>query len=185
MGDGDEALGPLPKGLPLQVGDAVLGDDVVHIVPGGRYRRAMGEEGHDAGHLAAGSGGGHGDDRLAARAHAGAAHEIHLAAHPAELPEPDGLGAHLAHEVHFDAGVDGNHLVVLHDHHGVVHVIHRVELHQRVVVHEIVEPLAAHEEGGPISSISSNNNKQTTATATATTTRRRDSTHLQKTRRQR
>src|SRR5450756_1783772 len=65
VGDLDERLGALAQAHAAQVGDAVLGDDVVDVGAHGRHCRAGAEGGDDARH--------------------GAAHEIDLAADAGEL----------------------------------------------------------------------------------------------------
>src|SRR5208283_2889141 len=50
MSNLDERLGPLADGAPVQVGDAVFGDHVVHIAAGGEHARAMRQARHNARH---------------------------------------------------------------------------------------------------------------------------------------
>src|SRR5674476_309305 len=74
-----EAAGAVNGGrLLAQVGDAVLGDDVVDVGAHGRHCRAGAEGGDDARH--------------------GATHEIDLAADAGELGRAHRVGYHLAHE---------------------------------------------------------------------------------------
>ena len=80
--------------------------------------------------------------------HRRAADIIYLAADTGELTGTDGFCIDLPHQVHLNCGVDGNHVVIAGNHIGMVGVIHGIELHIRVVVHEIIESLGAHHHGG-------------------------------------
>ena len=65
MGDLDQRERPLADRLPEQIGDAILGDDVVHVRPRNAYAVAGLEQGLDP--RGAGlRGGGEADDGLAA-----------------------------------------------------------------------------------------------------------------------
>ena len=88
------------------------------------------------------------DDGLPALGPACPADKIDLAADAAELVAPDHLGVDLAHEVHLQRRVDGDHLVVLADDEGVVGVITGMHHHVGVAVDEVVELAGPHEEGG-------------------------------------
>ena len=79
VGDLDEGPGPLAKGPPPELGDAVLGDHVVGLEPGEGHRPAGVKLLHDAGGLAAHGGGGHGDDGLAPLGEGGPPDEVHKA----------------------------------------------------------------------------------------------------------
>jgi len=70
-----------------------------------------------------------------------------LAADAAELVAADHLGVDLAHEVHLQGRVDGNHVLVLADDGRIVGIVHGLHEHVGVVVDEIVELARAHEEG--------------------------------------
>ena len=63
---------------------------------------------HDARHRATLRRGREGDDRLASLSQGSATHEVHLPAHAAVDAVLDRVGAHLAGEVDFQGGVDGN-----------------------------------------------------------------------------
>ena len=147
VGDADEVLGAVLEGASFEACDAVFGADVVDVVARGADGGAFGEEGLDARDFAAGGGAGHGDDGLALAGERGAADEVHLAADAAVLADADGLAGHLPLQVHLEAGVDGDHAVVLRDDEGVVDVVDRVKLHVGVLVDEVVELACAHDEG--------------------------------------
>ena len=69
----------------------------------------------------------------------GAADEVHLAADARVEQRAQRVGADLAGQVDLDGRVDGDHALVLGDDEGVVGVVGRVELDDRVVVDEVVE----------------------------------------------
>ena len=148
MGDGDELPGPAGQGLAPQMGHAVFGDDVVHVVLAGGDHRAGGQDGLDLADGAVLGGGGEGDEALAALGLAGAADVVHLAAGAGHVPGAHALRADLAPQVHLQGGVDGDHVVVAADDVGVVHIVHRQDGDAGVVVDIIIDPLGAEGEGG-------------------------------------
>ena len=74
----------------------------------------------------------------------GSPDEVHLAADPRVEELAQRVRADLAGEVDLERRVDGDHAVVLGDDEGVVRVLGRVELDDRVVVDEVVERFRAH-----------------------------------------
>ena len=148
VGDGDQRQRPFLHALAVQVGDAVLGDDVVHVAARGDHAGAGREARHDARDRAVLGRRGQGDDRLAARRAGRAAVEVDLPADAGVESRAERVGADLAGEVDLQRGVDRHHLVLLADDERVVDVLGRVEGEQRVVVDVVVEPLGAHAEAG-------------------------------------
>ena len=143
MSDGDERFGSLPQALPVEIGDAVLGHHVVNVGPAGYDSRACVEHGRDARNCSVFRGGLEGDDRLAAFRAGCAANEIDLPAEAAVGPRADGVGAHLAGEIHLNGGVDGHHAVVARDGERIVRVAGGPHLEDRVVVHELEQAARA------------------------------------------
>src|SRR5687767_12101379 len=143
--DGDERARALAQVLAVEVGDAVLGDDVVDVRARGDDARALLEVGDDA-RLAARGRRGERDDGLAALGERRAADEVHLAADARELPRADGVGADLTRQVNLDGRVDGRHLRVAADDRRVVDVGDVEHRHLRVIVHEVIKPARAEDE---------------------------------------
>ena len=110
--DGGKLHRPFADVLAVQVGDAVLRDDVVDVAPDQRDAGALIEHGHDPRYLVVPRRGGEGQDRACRRAQDGAAHEVRLPADPAveRLPERHGRG--LAGQVDLERGVDGGHVSI-------------------------------------------------------------------------
>ena len=147
VGDGDEGHGPFLNALAVQIGDAVLGDHVVHGSPGGHHARARLERRHDARDLAFLGGRGQGDDGAPAGGAPGALVEVRLPTDARVESGAQRVGAHLAGEIDLQRRVDGHHLVLLPDDERVVDVLRRVEGEHRVVVHVVVQLLGTHGEG--------------------------------------
>lgn len=118
MCDADEGLGTLGAGQPLQADHALLGDDVIHVVPGGGDAGALREDGLDLGDGVVLGRGLEGQEGLAPLGRRGSTDEVHLSAGPAEVLRPDGLRADLTEQVDLHAGVDGDDVVVLRDDEG-------------------------------------------------------------------
>ena len=118
---------------------------------GHRHDRALGQHGGDAGFDSAcflvRVGGVAADEGHAALGHVGAGREVELSARAADVPRAGGLGRNLPEEVDLDAGVDGNHVVMLAHDVGGVGVGHRVGRQRGVHVDPVVEELAACGEG--------------------------------------
>jgi len=79
------------------------------------------------------SGGGHGDDRLSTVGAACTAHEIHLSAGAAELEMADHLGIDLSAQIDLQGGVDGDHVVMLADDAGIIHVVNGMHFDSRML----------------------------------------------------
>ena len=139
---------PLVDTLALEFGDAVFGDHEVDIAARGGDPGPFAEVGDDAGNLSTLGGGGHRHDGKAAFRHGAAAQEIHLVADPAVKHVPHGIGAHLPGEIDLEGRTDRDQVVVARDHQGVVDEIRCPEVEGGVVVHEVVEPLGPHAQGG-------------------------------------
>ena len=92
---------------------------------------------HDLGGPAP-DGGGHGHDGTAVFAHGCAPDKVHLPAYAGDLAQAHAFGGHLPHEIHLYTGIDAHHVVVLRDDHGVIHMLHRVYLHLRIVVDKVI-----------------------------------------------
>ena len=147
MRDLDELSGALAQGLALQLGNAVLGHHIVHIVAAGGHGRALINERNDLRDGALGGGAGHGHNGAPAPAHIGAADKVYLPAHAADLPQTHAGGNHLAHQVHLHAGIDGNKVIVLADDTGIIDIVHRHHGHLGVVIHIVIQAAGAHQEG--------------------------------------
>uniref|UniRef100_A0A6B0V867 Putative secreted protein n=1 Tax=Ixodes ricinus TaxID=34613 RepID=A0A6B0V867_IXORI len=147
VGNVDEGVSALPDALAEERGDAILGDDVVRVRPGGDHAGALLDVGAD---LADALGGhrGHGQDglALAVLADGRAPQEVHLAPETRVDSWSNGVGHHLATDVHLNAGVDGRHLGVFADYLRVVDIANVQHHETRVAVHEIEEPLGADAE---------------------------------------
>ena len=146
VGDGDQRHGPLADVLPVEVGDAELGDDVVDVAAVQGHPGPLLDERHDARDLALLGGRLQREDGGAALGEDGAAHEVGLPADPAVEGRPDRFRRGLSGEVDLHGGVDGHHLLVGRDDQRVVGVVDAAELDGRVVVDEVVGRLVSHAE---------------------------------------
>ena len=59
--------------------------------------------------------------------------KVHLTAYGAKLVQPHGVCDHLPQQVHLQAGVNGDHIVVLGDHRRIVYIIDGVHLYGWIV----------------------------------------------------
>ena len=150
IGHVDQRPGPLPDGLPVEVGDPVLGDNIVDVAARRDHPGARLEHGHDLAHwlTADGGGAGEGDDGLAALGTAGAVDKVDLPAHATVKPRADRIGAHLAGQINLDGRVDRDHAVILRDAEGIVDILRGVQLDHRVVMDEVIKPPGPHHETG-------------------------------------
>src|ERR1035437_307263 len=137
----DERFDTLAQGLAVQVGDAVLGDDVVDVAARGDHAGAGLELRNDARDRTVPGGGRQGDNRQPTLGAGGAAQKIPLPADAAVGSAAHGVRADLPGEVHFDGRVDGHHAVVLGDHERVVAIGGGVELEDGVIVDKIEQCL--------------------------------------------
>ena len=137
MGDLNERASPLTQSLTRQMRDAVLRDHIIYVVAGGGDGAALIQYRDDFGSFAL-NGGGHCHNRAAVFAHGRAADKVHLSAHTGDLLQPDALLGDLPHQIDLHSGVDAYHVVILRDDHGVIHMLHRVYLHLRIVVDKVI-----------------------------------------------
>src|SRR5271157_2998632 len=88
VGYANQRLGPLGRGLPLQIDDAVLGHDIHHVRPWSRDDVAVREVHDDAAPavVALLVSRGQADERFAALRSIGAADELQLAARAGQMP---------------------------------------------------------------------------------------------------
>ena len=141
MCDGDKLLCSLTEASAAQVGDAVLGDNVVNIVLTCGADCARSEDGLDLAYRAALCGGGEGDEALAALGLACASDIVDLAARAGHMLGTDRLCADLAEEVDLESRIDGDHIVILADDGRVVYIVNRQHLDAGVIVYVIVNTL--------------------------------------------
>ena len=87
-----------------------------------------------------------GDDGLSVFSHGGSTYEIHLSAETAVDVWPNGIGADLPGQINLDSGIHRNHLFVLRDDQGIICVIRRMQLKNRIVVHVVVQVFSAEDE---------------------------------------
>ena len=103
MGDGNQALGPLPSGLALGVELAVLRHYIVEVGAGGGDHGPLQQRGPDTGlQLAAffvHVGGGAADEALSALGQVSAQNEVKLSACTADVLDSCGLCIYLTEEV--------------------------------------------------------------------------------------
>jgi len=71
---------------------------------------------------------------------------IELTACAAELASAKALGANLSEHIHLDGGVDTDHLVILGDHVGIIHVTSPHQQYIRTLIHKIIEGLRSDRE---------------------------------------
>jgi hypothetical protein len=109
---------------------------------------ALAEVGHDARCRPAQGRGGQGDDGLAAAQLGRAAVKVRLTADTREELRADGIGAHLAGQIHFQGRVHSHHFVLPANDERVVDVFRWVEREEGIVVNVIVEPLCSQSETG-------------------------------------
>ena len=121
MSQTDEQFGPLPDGGAAEIGNAVLGDHILDVVPLVGDHSAGGQGRLDLGHALLGAAG-EAQDALAVLGEVGAQGEAEAAAGAGVLHRADGLGADLTGQVDLHQGVDGNHVVLLGDVEGVDHL---------------------------------------------------------------
>ena len=126
--------------------DAVLGDDVVHVVFTRGADRAGRKARADLAYRALG-GRCKGDEALAALRLASAADVVDLTAGAGHMLRADRLGADLTEEVDLDGGVYGYHIVILTDDRRVVDVVDGQDGDGGVIVDIVVYPLRAVGEG--------------------------------------
>ena len=141
MGNGYELLYALCNGQAAEMCDAVLRDDIVHIVLARRADCAGRENGLYFADGAALCGGGKGNKALAATGLACAAYKIDLSAGTGEMPRADALRADLPPKVDLYGSIDRDNVVVAGDKVSVVDVVQRQYFHRRVIVDIIVYTL--------------------------------------------
>ena len=142
MGDGDQLLRPFPRGAAHQTHAAILGDDVVRLAAGVGDDVAGGQQRVDAGldvALLIREGGGQADKRLAAAGQCRALQEVQLTAGAADLADAGAFGADLTVQIHGNAVVDGNEVVLLAHVGGVVAVADGVRDHAGVLPDPVVQ----------------------------------------------
>ena len=145
--DGDELAGTGAEALAAQMRNAVLGNDVVHIVLAGCDDSAGCQNGLDLADRAALGRGRERDEALAALGLACAAHIVDLAAGAGHVLRTDRFRAHLSEQIDLQRRIDGDHIVVLADDVRVVDVVHRQDLKAGVVVDIIIDALRTEGEG--------------------------------------
>ena len=146
MRDLDEQSRPLGERAAVEVDGTELRHDPVDVAPR-RHDPGPGRQlRHDPRHRAPLRRRGQRDDRLALAAHRGAADEVHLAADARMDPVPERVGTHLPGEVDLEGRVDRDHPIDLADRQRVVRAVARMELHERVVVHEVEDASRARHE---------------------------------------
>src|SRR5215203_6600428 len=142
MGDAYELARPLPGAAPAQLCHAVFRDHTVYYVLERSNRRAGMELRHDARGCFVRGGGVQHDKGLAVLGEERPAREVRLAPGGGPVLAAKGLGRALAEEVDLEGGID-RHEALLAGYIGcVVGVIDGPELYARVLLHELVEPLA-------------------------------------------
>ncbi len=138
MADVDQGFASFTQGLPVEVGDAMFGDDVVDVTPachdpcsgsdlGTDLRNTLRRERRNR------------DDRFAAFAPGCASDEVHLPADPRVDAATDGVADNLPSEVDFNRAIDCDHVVIAGNSEGIVHQFGRMEGKEGVVVGVVVE----------------------------------------------
>lgn len=102
---------------------------------------------HDFGNFSACRRGRQGNDGSAALTHRCAANEVHLSADTAELHPLHYLRIDLPHQINLNGGVDGNHVIILCNHIGVIDMLHPMQLKAGVIIQKIIQSLRACREG--------------------------------------
>src|SRR5690606_5463646 len=115
MGEPDERTRALAESLAVEIDDAVLGGDEVHVRARGDDAGARGELGDDAPAAALGARWQR-DDGAPAGGERGAADEVHLTADTGDHARADRVGADLAGEVDLYGRVERDDVGVLADH---------------------------------------------------------------------
>jgi hypothetical protein len=133
--------------LPKEVGDAELGDHVVHIGARDAGRIARLQRGTDPRTAVLGRAG-QADDGLAAGRARCALQEFHLRGQPAEEVTVGLIDTDLARQVDRDGLCHRDHLVLGSQRAGVADDFHGLEAEQGVAVDQVVELAAAHGEAG-------------------------------------
>lgn len=143
-----ELLRPLTEAAASEMGNAVLGDDIIDIVLAGGADGTRGQDGLYLAYGAALCGGGKCNKALAALGLAGSSYIVYLTAGAGHMLCADAFGTDLTEEVDLKCRIDGYHIVVLADDIGVVDILNREYLDRRIIVDIIVDPLGAVGKGG-------------------------------------
>ena len=147
MRNGNQTLCALAERLTAKLRHAVLGDNIIDIAAAGGNRTAGGNGCNNLRCRLVLGGRVQRNDGTAALGQVCAAHKVHLTADAGNLAQADCLGTDLPLQIDLDAGVNGNHVVVLRDNGRIVADIHWKHVNNRVIVHEIVQFSRAHQEG--------------------------------------
>lgn len=138
--DGHQRADALAQAASAQAGDAVLGGHHVHVAARGGYRPRQAADDLRVALLAAG---GQGDDGHATLGLGRRAYVVNLSAYGADIVAADGLGIHLAGQVHFQRRVDRDEFLQSRQCADVVRVARRTQANLRVAMREVVQPLGA------------------------------------------
>ena len=144
----DQRHHPLADRFSKQVGDAVLGDHVVHIGSGHRHALIRAQHSANARRLAIVCGRRQANDRLAALGAGGAAQKLALGGNATVEVTVNLVGAHLARQVDRERLRHRHHLVLGRDRTGVAHHLDRLEGKQRVAVDQVIQTPRPHGETG-------------------------------------
>jgi len=147
MRQADQFLRTLTHVLAIEIGDPILGNDVVHVGTGGHHPGALPQERHDTGdtfrrHRR------QGDDRLAALGQRSTANEVHLAADARILQLANAVCADLPGKIDFNGAVDGGDLGITTYDVSVIDIRNIQHRNQRVVIEEVVQAPVPHDEAG-------------------------------------
>ena len=102
---------------------------------------------HDFGNFSACRRGRQGNDGSAALTHRCAADKVYLSADTAELHPLHYLRIDLPHQINLNGGIDGNHVIILCNHIGVIDMLHPMQLKAGVIIQKIIQSLRACREG--------------------------------------
>ena len=126
----DQRHGPFAYGFSMHIGNPVFRDYIMDVPPGDDNTAAGRVIGDDSGILSIIRGGREHHDGFAPPGHGRASYKIHLSADAAIKLKTQGIGAYLSGQIHGERGIDGDHLVILGDHIGIVDILARPEFEE-------------------------------------------------------
>jgi len=148
VGDGDKLACAGAERFTLKMGNAVFGDDIVHIIFAGGDDCTGLKNGLYSAYGSVLGGGGEGNEALAALGKGSAADIVDLAAGTGHMLGADALSAYLTPDVALKSCVYGDHISVLANNGRVIDIVNRQEGDTGIVVYIVIELSGTVGKGG-------------------------------------
>jgi len=114
---------PVADGFPVHISNSVFRHHIMNIPPRYDHTATRRKIRHDSGNLSVIRRRRQHHDRLAASGQGRPAHKVHLPADAAVKFKTQGIGTYLSGQIDSERGIDGNHLVILGNHIGIIDIL--------------------------------------------------------------